>query len=45
MFKFAFDHKVPIVMILSGGYQMTNAPNIAESIANLVSKFNLNLSK
>jgi histone deacetylase 11 len=41
MFKLAFDNKVPIVMVLSGGYQTTNAPNIADSIENLVNKFKL----
>ncbi len=39
IFKIAFDRKVPIVMVLSGGYQKTNAPNIAESIENIVEKF------
>jgi hypothetical protein len=28
-------------MVLSGGYQQTNAPTIASSIDNLISKFNL----
>ena len=41
MFEFAFDAKVPIVMVLSGGYQMTNAPVIAESIDEMFKKFNL----
>ena len=35
------EHKVPIVMLLSGGYQQTNAPCIAMSIKNLVDKFQL----
>ncbi len=37
----AFENKIPIVMVLSGGYQKSNAPNIAESIDNLVTVFNL----
>ena len=41
MFRLAFDNKVPIVMVLSGGYQITNAPNIADSIENIVKVFNL----
>ena len=41
MFRFAFDNKVPIVMVLSGGYQMNNARVIADSITNLVHKFKL----
>ena len=45
IFKFALDRKVPIVMVLSGGYQKTNAPNMADSIENLVNKFNLKQSK
>jgi len=32
---------VPVVMLLSGGYQKSNAPNIAESIENIVAKFSL----
>ncbi len=40
MFDFALrKYKVPIVMVLSGGYQMTNAPVIADSIENLIEKF------
>jgi len=34
-------YKVPVVMILSGGYQLTNAPTIAESIENIIIKFKL----
>ena len=42
MFDFAYSkYKVPIVMVLSGGYQMKNAPVIADSIENLVNKFDL----
>ena len=37
MFKYALeDYSVPIVMLLSGGYQFSNAPAIADSIENLV---------
>jgi len=32
---------IPIVMVLSGGYQMSNAEVIAESIINLNNKFSL----
>lgn len=35
------DNKVPIVMLLSGGYQISNAPVIAESIRNLCKRFDL----
>ena len=35
------DKKVPIVMLLSGGYQISNAPVIAESIRNLCKQFDL----
>ena len=34
-------YKVPIVMLLSGGYQYENAPVIARSITNFVNKLNL----
>jgi len=40
VFKKALTHKVPIVMLLSGGYQRANAPVIAESIKNLLSIIN-----
>lgn len=33
---------IPICMVLSGGYQMTNAPVIVESIVNLNNRFSLN---
>ena len=45
VFRFALERKVPIVMVLSGGYQKSNAPNIAESIENLMTKFNLKQNK
>lgn len=41
MFEFALRHKVPILMVLSGGYQKKNAPCIADSIENLVKRFDL----
>lgn len=36
------EKQLPVVMLLSGGYQMSNAPIIAESIRNIVAKFKLN---
>ena len=45
VFRIALDRRVPIGMVLSGGYQMTNAPTIAESIENLVQKFDLKQDK
>jgi histone deacetylase 11 len=41
LFRFAFKHSIPIVMVLSGGYQMTNASIIARSIINLESKLSI----
>lgn len=41
IFEMCLSRKVPLVMILSGGYQKSNAPNIAESIENLMNKFKL----
>lgn len=42
VFRHAYEvNKVPILMVLSGGYQQSNAPNIADSIRNLSEKFNL----
>jgi len=38
------DNKIPVVMLLSGGYQSTNADIIADSISNLMNKFNWNSS-
>lgn len=35
----AVSRKVPIAMVLSGGYQTTNAPAIALSVSNLLAKF------
>lgn len=39
VFKHALKNQIPIVMLLSGGYQQANAPVIAESIINLFDKF------
>jgi histone deacetylase 11 len=33
------ERGVPVVMLLSGGYQHSNAEVIADSLANLVSKW------
>lgn len=42
MFRYAMEvYNVPIVMVLSGGYQKSNAPVIADSIENLTEKFGL----
>lgn len=39
VFQFAAEMDVPIVMMLSGGYQFSNAKNISDSIKNLHEKF------
>lgn len=36
----ALKNNVPVAMLLSGGYQKSNAGVIAESINNLYNKFN-----
>jgi histone deacetylase 11 len=41
IFQCAFERGIPIVMVLSGGYQLTNAEIIAQSIRNLDHKFHL----
>ena len=41
VFTHAIQNKVPILMLLSGGYQLQNAPTIAESIENMIHKFDL----
>eukprot|EP00347_Sterkiella_histriomuscorum_P021768 403332831 len=42
MFEMAIEQfRVPIVMVLSGGYQMSNAPVIADSIENFIQRFKL----
>lgn len=33
------NHRIPVVMLLSGGYQKTNAAVIAESIKNLTERY------
>lgn len=42
VFSFAFNYNIPIMMVLSGGYQIITAPVIAESIQNIFNKFKLN---
>jgi histone deacetylase 11 len=39
VFEIAISHKIPILMVLSGGYQSSNAPVIANSVENLLKKF------
>ena len=39
MFEYAFYNNIPILMILSGGYQKINAKVISDSIVNLQKKF------
>ncbi len=39
VFKFAFESQTPVLMLLSGGYQKSNALIIAKSILNLAQKF------
>ena len=41
VFKYAFENKIPIVMLLSGGYQKSNAYIITKSIMNLDEKYAL----
>ncbi|CAG8480765.1 3499_t:CDS:2 [Ambispora leptoticha] len=41
VFQIALEQKVPVVMVLSGGYQKKNADIIGGSILNLVKKFDL----
>ena len=41
VFRMAMEHKIPIVMLLGGGYQKSNAAVIAKSILNLREKFKL----
>jgi len=41
VFTTARTHNCPIVMVLSGGYQMTNADVIADSLINLNNKINI----
>ena len=39
MLQICTKRKIPMVMILSGGYQKINAEIIAESIENMLKKF------
>jgi hypothetical protein len=41
VFEAALSRKIPILMVLSGGYQLQNAPCIALSISTILDKFNL----
>lgn len=41
VFKAAIERNIPIAMVLSGGYQEINSTVIADSIENLVNRFNL----
>jgi len=41
MFRQCFERQIPIVMVLSGGYQQNNAEVIARSILNLHEKFDI----
>jgi len=42
IFELAFRRDIPIVMLLSGGYQSNNPEVIADSIENIMRVFNLN---
>lgn len=42
-FSIAFEKKIPIYLLLSGGYQKSNAQVIANSILNLDKKFQLHI--
>ena len=39
MFKYSKDLKIPIVMLLSGGYMQENGYIIGDSIRNILNKF------
>jgi len=41
VFECAISRNIPIVMVLSGGYQKSNARIIADSIINLHNRFNI----
>jgi histone deacetylase 11 len=43
VFNIAFEKKIPIYLLLSGGYQKSNAQVIANSILNLDKKFQLHI--
>ena len=41
VFKFAVDNKIPILMLLSGGFHTVSAATTILSIENVIKKFNL----
>lgn len=41
VFEYAFGYKIPILMVLSGGYMQENAPIIARSINNIFLQYRL----
>ena len=41
MFDICFKNKIPILMVLSGGYLKKNSKIIADSIINLYNKFEM----
>lgn len=41
LFELAFQNNIPLIMLLSGGYQKRNAIVIADSIKNLSNKFDI----
>jgi len=46
VFKICLSHSIPLTMVLSGGYQKSNAPCIADSIENLNKELDiLNIAK
>lgn len=42
VFRNCLQNNIPIMMVLSGGYQRDNAEVIAKSVKNLYEKFNFN---
>ena len=44
MFDICLKNNIPIVMLMSGGYQKTNGYTIGRSILNLIRKFDLSSS-
>jgi histone deacetylase 11 len=41
VFEKCLEKKIPITMLMSGGYQQSNAKIIADSIGNLIKKYDL----
>ena len=41
VFRWCLQRKIPILMVLSGGYQKCNAPCIADSLKNLADTLGL----